>query len=101
MHSSWGPLLVTAFQWGGVCPEQAVMWQAQEELGRGVGQSRGGTSQAASYPAGGTSHRAGPAQPVSSANLATAKQKTGSQPGSWLWGWELWEEGPGPTGGNL
>ena len=43
----------------------------------------------------------GQAQPVSSANLETAKQKTGSQPGSWLWGWELWEEGPGPTGGNL
>ena len=78
------------------------MWQArQEELGRGVGQSRGGRSRAASHPAGGTSHRGGLAQPVNSANLATAKQKTGSQPGSWLWGWELWEEGPGPTGGNF
>lgn len=49
-----------------------------------------------SHPASLASLREGPAQPIGSAKLSTATRKRGSQPGSWLWGWELWEEGRAP-----
>lgn len=68
---------------------------AQGEPGPGSGAAERGRR--AAVPGGGSattppSRRAGPAQPIGSANRGLP---------SGLWGRELWEEGPGPTGEAL
>lgn len=95
------PLMVTAFQRGCVRPAGLSCGRLGRRSLAGWGSQGAADPRQLLIPL--AAPPTGPGQPSQSAQ-PTSKlpgQKTGSQPGSWLWGWELWEEGPGPTGGNL
>lgn len=100
IHSSWAPFLVTAVLWG-------CLWLAQAchvaALAEGAWQgSRAGEGQPATgsflpslaTPATGQGLLSQSAPPTSQLPVVTWL-------GFWLWGWELWEEGPDPAGDTL